>query len=214
MPDFQPQKGDRTMHPDPKQKSARITTVLAAALASGLVVSGNALAEGSNATQLKRGALLVGIGGCVDCHTPFKVGANGPEKDMSRGLSGHPEQLKLGSPPKLDGDWNWAGSATMTAFVGPWGTSYAANLTPDRETGIGAWKEKDFVQAMRTGKHVGVARPIMPPMPWQAVGQLPDSDLRAIYAYLKAQPAVKNRVPEYAPPANATANAAGGKKPG
>ena len=144
----------------------------------------------------------------------LEMGANGPEKDLTRGLSGHPEQLMLGAPPKLDNDWNWAGSATMTAFVGPWGTTYAANLTPDRETGIGSWKEKDFVQAMRTGRHVGVARPIMPPMPWQAIGQLPDSDLRAIYAYLQAQPAVKNKVPEYAPPANATAKAAGGKNPG
>ena len=198
------------MHPNLKQKSA----LIAAVLSCGLAQAGNALAEGSNPAQLKRGALLVGIGGCVDCHTPFKMGPNGPEKDMARGLSGHPEQLRLGSPPKLDSDWNWAGSATMTAFVGPWGTTYAANLTPDRETGIGAWTEKDFVQAMRTGKHVGVARPIMPPMPWQAVGQLPDSDLRAIHAYLKAQPAVKNKVPEYAPPPNATARTTAGKNPG
>ncbi len=202
------------MHPSPKQKSVRNAASLAAALACGLLHSSATLADGGNAAQIKRGALLVAAGDCVTCHTPFKMGANGPEKDMSRGLSGHPEQLKLGSPPKLDGDWNWAGSATMTAFVGPWGTTYAANLTPDRETGIGSWKEKDFVQAMRTGKHVGVARPIMPPMPWQAIGQLPDSDLRAIYAYLQAQPAVKNNVPEYAPPANATAKAGGSKNPG
>jgi cytochrome c553 len=198
------------MHPNSKQKPVLVT----AAIVGAFLSAGAALAEGNNAALIKRGALLVGIGGCADCHTPFRMGANGPEKDMSRGLSGHPEQLKLGAPPKLDNDWNWAGSTTMTAFVGPWGTTYAANLTPDRETGIGAWKEKDFVQAMRTGKHVGVARPIMPPMPWQAVGQLPDSDLRAIYAYLKAQPAVKNKVPEYAPPPNAAAGAAGGRNPG
>ena len=67
------------------------------------------------------------------------------------------------------------------------------------------------MQAMRTGKHLGVSRPIMPPMPWQAIGQLPDSDLRAIYAYLQSQPAVKNKVPEYAPPANATAKTSGGR---
>ena len=198
------------MHPSPTPKIALIAT----ALACGMVHTTAAHADGNNAARIKRGALLVAAGDCVTCHTPFKMGANGPEKDMARGLSGHPEQLKLGAPPKLDNDWNWAGSATMTAFVGPWGTTYAANLTPDRETGIGSWKEKDFVQAMRTGKHVGVARPIMPPMPWQAIGQLPDSDLRAIYAYLQAQPAVKNKVPEYAPPANATAKAGGGKTPG
>ncbi|WP_153145550.1 c-type cytochrome [Dechloromonas sp. H13] len=188
--------------------------LLAAALVCAVAHSSAALADGGNTAKVKRGALLVAAGDCVTCHTPFKMGANGPEKDMVRGLSGHPESLRLPPPPKLDNDWNGAGSATMTAFVGPWGTTYAANLTPDRETGIGAWKEKDFVQAMRTGKHVGVARPIMPPMPWQAIAALPDSDLRAIYAYLMAQPAVKNKVPEYAPPANATARAVGGKNPG
>ena len=66
---------------------------------------------------------------------------------------------------------------------------------------MGGWKEKDFIQAMRTGKHIGVARPILPPMPWQGLAALPDWDLRAIYAYLMAQPAVKNKVPDYAPPA-------------
>lgn len=190
------------------------SALFAAALASGLIQSGAAFADNGNAARIKRGAFLVAAGDCVTCHTPFRMGANGPEKDMARGLSGHPENLRLAPPPKLDNDWNWAGSATMTAFIGPWGTTYAANLTPDRETGIGSWKEKDFVQAMRTGKHVGVARPIMPPMPWQAVGTLPDYDLRAIYAYLMAQPAVKNKVPEYAPPATATAGAGVGKNPG
>ena len=185
-----------------------------AALACGLVQSGAAFADNGNAARIKRGAFLIAAGDCVTCHTPFRMGASGPEKDMARGLSGHPESLKLPPPPKLDNDWNWAGSATMTAFIGPWGTTYAANLTPDRETGIGAWKEKDFVRAMRTGRHVGVARPIMPPMPWQAIAALPDGDLRAIYAYLMAQPAVNNRVPEYVPPPNATAKMPGGKTPG
>ena len=102
------------MHPSPKQKSA----LIAAILASGLVHSTGVLAEGGKAAQLKRGALLVAAGDCVTCHTPFKLGTSGPEKDLSRGLSGHPEQLKLGAPPKLDSDWNWAGSATMTASAG------------------------------------------------------------------------------------------------
>ena len=97
--------------------------------------------------------------------------------------------------------------ATGTALVGPWGTTYSANLTPDRETGIGNWKKKVFIQAMRTGKHIGVARPILPPMPWQGLATLPDKDLRAIYAYLMNQPGLKNKVPDYAPPATASASA-------
>lgn len=194
------------MYPNLKQS----TLLAAAALACGLF---QATAQAADKELLQRGARLVSYGGCVDCHTPFKLGANGPEKDVARGLSGHPEELKLPPPPKMNGAWNWAGSASMTAFVGPWGISYATNLTPDRETGIGNWQEKDFIQALRTGKHVGVARPIMPPMPWQALSSLPDKDLRAIYAYLMAQPAVKNKVPDYEAPASATSKAGGGKHP-
>ena len=88
----------------------------------------------------------------------------------------------------------------MTAFVGPWGMSYSSNLTPDKETGIGTWRVGDFIQAMRTGKHLGVGRPIVPPMPWQSVGTLSDKDLQAIFAYRMSRPAVSNRVPDYVPP--------------
>jgi hypothetical protein len=173
--------------------------IMAAALMAAILPASPAGAEPRD-ELIKRGALLVGVGGCADCHTPFKMGSKGPEKDSSRGLSGHPEELKLAAPPRLDAQWNWVGASTMTAFAGPWGRSYAANLTPDRETGLGAWRERDFIQAMRTGKHLGVARPIAPPMPWQALAGLPDRDLRAIYAYLMAQPAISNRVPDYVPP--------------
>jgi len=135
------------------------------------------------------------------------MGANGPERDISRGLSGHPEAVKLPPPPLVGAEWNWVGSATTTAFAGPWGITYAANLTPDRETGIGNWKEKDFINTLRTGKHLGVARPILPPMPWQGLAGLPEKDLLAIYAYLMAQPAIRNKVPDYVPPAMAAASA-------
>ena len=182
---------------------------ISAGMLACAMLSTPALAEGRDAALIKRGALLVSVGDCETCHTPFKMGANGPEKDMARGLSGHPEGLNLAAPPRLDAEWNWGGSATMTAFVGPWGLSYAANLTPDRETGIGAWKEKDFIQTLRTGKHLGVARPLLPPMPWQGLSGLTEKDLKAIYAYLMAQPAVKNRVPDPVPPAVLAAKATG-----
>lgn len=194
------------MRPNPK---ALIAVTLA-----GSLFNTATLAADTGISLIQRGERLVAYGGCVDCHMPFKMGANGPEKDVTRGLSGHPEELRLPPSPKLDNAWNWAGSASMTAFTGPWGTTYAANLTPDRETGIGAWREKDFMQAMRTGKHVGATRPILPPMPWQSVASLSDKDLRAIFAYLTAQPAVKNKVPDYMPPASATSRAGSGKTPG
>ncbi|HZQ59913.1 MAG TPA: diheme cytochrome c-553, partial [Casimicrobiaceae bacterium] len=87
----------------------------------------------------------------------------------------------------------------LTAWAGPWGVSYAANLTPDK-TGIAGWTVDQFIQAMRTGKHLGVGRPILPPMPWQQIGKLTDRDLRAIYAYLKSLKPIDNQVPAPTPP--------------
>jgi hypothetical protein len=154
----------------------------------------------SNA-QIKRGDYLVRSTGCADCHAPWKSGANGPEPDLSRGLAGHPAELVMPAPSKAEGPWVWSGAATHTAFAGPWGVSYASNLTPDVETGIGSWRPEDFVKALRTGRHAGTGRPIMPPMPWSAYRNFTDGDLKAIYLYLRSRPAVRNRVPEYQPPA-------------
>ena len=146
-----------------------------------------------------RGAYLVTAFGCADCHTPLKPGPHGPEQDKSRALSGHPENVHLSPPPKADASWTWFGAATNTAFAGPWGITYASNLTPDPDTGLGRWKAEDFVQAMKTGKHVGVARPIMPPMPWPALSHLTEDDLRAMFQYLHTLPPIRNRVPDYQP---------------
>ena len=84
----------------------------------------------------------------------------------------------------------------VTGAVGPWGASFAANLTPDNETGIGTWQPEMFINAMRSGKHLGAGRPILPPMPWQSIGQLSDEDLKAIFTYLKTLTPVKNKVPQ------------------
>ena len=149
---------------------------------------------------VKRGEYLVTIGGCHDCHTPFKITPTGPAPDMDRMLSGHPQDLVLPPPPPLTEPWMWAGAMTNTAFAGPWGISYALNLTPDQNTGIGIWTEELFLNAMRTGKHFGTSRPIMPPMPWQNLSRATDEDLKAIFAYLKSIRPIENRVPEYQPP--------------
>jgi hypothetical protein len=152
---------------------------------------------GADKTLVARGAYLTRIMGCNDCHTPLKMGPKGPEPDLSRLLSGHPQDLAMPPAPSLGaGPWLWAGAATMTAFAGPWGTSYAANLTPDPETGIGSWTVKTFVDAIRNGRHEGAGRPILPPMPWQTVASATDGDLRAIFAYLNSIPPVRNRVPQ------------------
>jgi mono/diheme cytochrome c family protein len=84
----------------------------------------------------------------------------------------------------------------MTGWIGAWGVTYAANLTPDKTTGIGNWTADQFIKAMRTGKHRGFGRPIMPPMPWFAMAQLQDDELEAIFAYLMSLPPIPNRVPD------------------
>lgn len=172
-------------------------TLLAAPLVCPLVWA--------DSTTVKRGEYLTRGFGCADCHTPLVMGANGPEPDLARDLSGHPAHIKVTPLVLPKGNWAWVGAASNTAFQGPWGISYAVNLTPDMETGMGKWTERQFVAALKTGKHVGVSRPILPPMPWQALSTLTDGDLKAIFAYLRSIPAVSNRVPEPTPPAEQVA---------
>jgi hypothetical protein len=146
---------------------------------------------------IKRGAYLVKVGACNECHTPFKMGPKGPEPDMTRMLSGHPESLVMPKPPKLgESPWLVLSSATNTAYAGPWGISYAINLTPDQNTGLGIWTEDMFVKAIRTGKHFGTSRPILPPMPWQSYSNMTDEDLKSIYAFLRSIPPISNKVPD------------------
>jgi mono/diheme cytochrome c family protein len=154
------------------------------------------------ADRIERGRYLVDTGGCGDCHTPLKMGKNGPEPDLARLLSGHPEALKMPPAPKLPaGPWLVNVAATNTAWSGPWGVSFTANLTPDAGTGLGGWSAKQFADTLRTGKHLGVGREILPPMPIPAYKNFNDADLAAIFAYLQSIPAVKNRVPAPRPPA-------------
>jgi len=191
-------------------KRTRLTTnvffgvamiALSGAIASAVTPASSSSASGpitkaQTAARIERGAYLVRTMGCNDCHTPWKLGPAGPEPDMSRALTGHPADVVMPPHPALPpGPWLWMGAATNTAFAGPWGVSFTANLTPDPETGLGKWTEDIFIQTLRTGRHEGKGRPILPPMPVKMIGQLNDEDLRSIFAYLQSLPPVKNRVP-------------------
>ncbi|MBI1874891.1 MAG: diheme cytochrome c-553 [Acidobacteria bacterium] len=158
-------------------------------------------------TPTERGKVLVTVGGCHDCHTTKKLGPKGPEPDMDKMLSGHPEGIKVAVPykPAAGSPWTIATTDTLTAWSGPWGVSFAANLTPDTNTGLrsGVWTEELFINALRTGKHMGTSREILPPMPWSFYSQLSDDDLKAIWAYLGTIPAINNHVPDPIPPAGA-----------
>ncbi|WP_373521136.1 c-type cytochrome [Aquiflexum sp.] len=152
------------------------------------------------------GRHLTLVSGCHDCHTPKKMGPNGPELDMEFQLSGHPTAIPL---PELDrADLEQKGVAatqTLTAWIGPWGISYAANLTPDEDTGIGFWTEEQFSIALREGRYKGIktARQLLPPMPWDMYSHMTDQETKAIYAYLKSIKPINNLVPNAVPPTHA-----------
>ena len=152
---------------------------------------------GLHANQVARGRYLVTIAGCNDCHTPWKRGPAGAEPDMSRMLSGHPEAERMPPPPTLPaGPWRVTASATNTAWSGPWGVSFTANLTPDPETGLGLWSSRNFKDTLRTGRHMGRGRRILPPMPIPMYKHFTEADMEAIFGYLRTIPAIRNRVPE------------------
>lgn len=151
---------------------------------------------------VKRGEYLVTIMGCNDCHSPKQMGPNGPEIIPELLLSGYPADRPV---VKFDTTWTNKGFAIfypdLTAGAGPWGVSFAGNLTPD-VTGIGTWTEEQFKKALTEGKFKGLdgSRMLLPPMPWFNLTELKDQDMKAIFAYLKSIPAVRNVVPAPIPP--------------
>lgn len=189
-------RGNRTG----RGRAARAAAAALCAAAWGAAATAGAQGSG-NADAAKRGEYIVKSMGCADCHTPNKMGPNGPEPDQTKWLAGHPAEMKLPPAPPASGPWIASVAATMTAWSGPWGTSFTANLTPDPETGTGQWTEQQFVDTIRSGRHLGRGREILPPMPWPAIRNMTDADLKAIFAYLRTIPAIKNRVPDPLPPA-------------
>jgi len=151
----------------------------------------------SNEDMIKRGDYLMITSGCHDCHSPKKFGPHGEMMlDSTKLLSGHPEASPMpaiNASSLVPGQW-MSVTNDLTAFIGPWGMTYTANLTPDSATGIGAWNETQFINTIRNGQHLGNGRPVMPPMPWQFIKNMTDDDLKAIYAFLRSLPPVKNAV--------------------
>lgn len=156
-------------------------------------------------SRVKWGEHLVTICACNDCHTPKKMTPNGPEPDMSLMLSGHHKEMPVPDiDRKMVEEQGMVVTNDLTTWIGPWGVSYTANLTPDG-TGTGNWQESNFLTAIREGKLHGIqsARSLMPPMPWQEYRKMSDDELKAIFAYLKSIKPISNNVPEYQPPVSA-----------
>lgn len=163
-------------------------------------VRGSSTIEEATTPDLAEGERLVHNLDCGACHTPKVMTPRGPRPDVARLLSGHPAADKL--PPVPEGvidPAGWAGlfNAQLTAWAGLWGVSFASNLTPDEETGIGSWSLELFTESMRTGTHVGETRPFLPPMPTYA--RLTDEELQSIFRYLRSIEPVSNKVPASMP---------------
>ena len=191
----------------------REKTIIAAAIviaSLAVIVAANAsrpvpappVAKMTKQEQLARGKYLVTIGGCHDCHTPWTIQPDGkPGPDMSRALSGHPSDYPITENVKLTDERFTVAIAPMnTAYSGPWGTSFAANLTPDKMTGTGIWTFDIFRNTIRNGRHWGVGRPLNPPMPWFNYREMTDEDLEAVFTYIHSLKPVYNEVPEPLPP--------------
>lgn len=149
-------------------------------------------------SQVNWGEHLVILGGCNDCHTPKKMGPNGPEDDMSLMLSGHPAKMPPAAfDPKEAAKKGLIVTQTFTSWTGPWGTTYAVNLTSD-STGIGNWKEAQFLKALKELKWMGLdnTRPLMPPMSMMPATKMTEDELKAIFAYLKTTPPIHNIAPQ------------------
>ena len=151
----------------------------------------------TQAEMVKRGEYLVSSIGCDDCHSPKKMGANGPELIPELRLSGYPSDRPIQKQVGNSGQMGWMlFSQDLTSAVGPWGISFSANITSD-ESGVGNWTEQNFITAMRKGKIKGMenGRQMLPPMPWFNFRNLTDEDLKSMFAYLKSTNPVRNIVP-------------------
>ena len=167
-----------------------------------VLVGASPIQNGGFESQVQWGAHLVSICACNDCHTPKKFTEHGMEFDSSLLLSGHPSKIP---PPDFDRKMmeskGLIGTNDLTAWVGPWGISYTANITSD-QTGIGSWTEDQFLLCIREGKWKGHknSRSLMPPMPWFTYRLMTDNELKAIFAYLKSTTPIENVEPPIVPP--------------
>lgn len=149
------------------RRLAGVIVVIGAVVAAGLFWASSAqhidgASLPAHAADVANGELLYNIGGCISCHHPAKDSG----ADMS---------LPSGGAP----------------LITPIGTLYPPNITPDPATGIGAWTEANFIDAVQhgvspTGEHY------VPAFPFISYGRMKTGDVLDIRAYLMTLPAVNS----------------------
>lgn len=154
--------------------------------------------------NVERGKRLVELGGCSQCHTPKIRTTLGYKPDKDRYLSGYPADTPLPDLPYAEiiaGEAeNKFYTTDATIWVGRWGVSFAPNLTPDPETGIGSLTEEDFIQIFKGNKHFAQGEQVTSPMPVKAYSQLSYFELKSIFVYLQTIEPISNEVPKRIPP--------------
>lgn len=154
--------------------------------------------------NVERGKRLVELGGCSMCHTPKVKTTLGYKPDKDKFMSGYPSDKPLPDLPYAEimtGEAEKKFYTTdATIWVGRWGVSFAPNLTPDPETGIGSWKEEDFIEIFQGNKHFAEGQQVTTPMPVNVYSQLNFFELRSIFIYLQTLEPVSNEVPTRIPP--------------
>lgn len=145
----------------------RTTLVIGAILL--LLLARAADAAPKSKQLVERGRYLAAIGNCAVCHSP-RDKANKPIPDtLSGGVIGRKQRGV--------------------------GVFWAPNLTSDKETGLGAWTDREVIDAVRKGTRPD-GRVLAPVMPTEAFAPLTNADAKALVAYLRSLKPVKNKVPD------------------
>jgi mono/diheme cytochrome c family protein len=135
--------------------------------------------------KIKYGEYLTNLAACTDCHTPFEKG----KPVIGKKFSGGKEFILYTK-----------------------GTVRSANITPDKESGIGSWSERQFVERFKSYEDsVFTAYDISPNqfntvMPWLMYASMTEEDLSAIYAYLQTLQPIRNKVERFTPLKQAEGN--------
>jgi mono/diheme cytochrome c family protein len=124
--------------------------------------------EESPSVAIERGEyLVVNVMRCTGCHTPRDPETGQPDNNLYLGGG--------------------------QAYEGEWGIVYGSNISPDADTGIGAWSDQDIEQVLHEGVRIDGRHLVF--MPWQDFASISDEDVITVIAYLRSIDPIDNEVP-------------------
>lgn len=166
--------------------------ILALLLAFAGLISLSQPANAGNDLQddvLAQGKYIATIAGCTHCHTPDKAEYQNPQTLTLEQI----KTLAFNGGDAVDADKFLSGGRAFD--LGPAGVVYTRNLTPDKDTGIGAWTDDQVKLAIKTGLSAN-GKTLFPVMPYHVYNGMADSDVEAVVAFVRSVKAVNNKVPE------------------